>query len=492
MAIQRDVQMNYQIATKIDESAEIIVLTVVDQQQLIEAALLPAGLLTEVNSLIERQALQCKAGQVQVLFRACAPYKIILVGVGAKAKLNAMAWQKAAKALGRVLVDSNYQNVTWLLDNAKKTHKCLSALIIALEDARYQQGQLKKEAPAALAWPSAITIVAAWAEDAALGLLQGQAIADGIRLTKTLGDLPANHCTPTILAAKAQELADNSQGLVTVEVLDETQIKALGMGCLLAVAQGSVEPPRFIIFKYTGGVADQAPVVLVGKGITFDSGGISIKGASRMDEMKYDMCGAASVFGVMQALVELKPAIHVCGLIAAAENMPSGAALKPGDVITSMSGLTVEVLNTDAEGRLVLADALTYAERFKPKAVINMATLTGAIIIALGAGASGLMANDASLAQALIQAGEVTCDRLWQLPLWDEYQELIDTPFADVANLGNDEAKSITAACFLARFTQSYAWAHLDIAGTAWTAAGKRRMATGRPVATLVEYLLNN
>lgn len=258
------------------------------------------------------------------------------------------------------------------------------------------------------------------------------------------------------------------------------------------MSQGSLESPRFIVFKYAGGVPTTDPIVLVGKGVTFDSGGISIKGGSRMDEMKYDMCGAAAIFGVMKALVELQPAIHVCGLIAATENMPSGAALKPGDVITSMSGLTVEVLNTDAEGRLVLADALTYAARFKPKAVIDLATLTGAIIVALGSGASGLMSNNEALAQHLLRAGTMAGDRLWQLPLWDEYQELIDTPFADMANLGNDEAKSITAGCFLARFATEYAWAHLDIAGTAWVAAGKKRAATGRPVATLVEYLLGN
>lgn len=483
--------MSYQIATQLDRDVNIVVISILNQQHIAAPALMPAPLLAEVETLIDQQGLRLKLGQVQVFYRNAAPQKVILVGLGDNAPLNVLDWQKAAKAVGSALVDSHQPCVAWLLDDAEKSTSLLRALIIAIADAHYQQGQLKKEAPPLMAWPQQITFVGSWANDAAAGVLQGQAIAKGIHLSKTLGDLPANHCTPTILAAKAVALADSSQGRLTVEVLDEQQIKALGMGCLLAVSQGSAEPARFIVFQYAGGVASQAPVVLVGKGVTFDTGGISLKSAGHMDEMKYDMCGAGAVFGVMQALIELQPAVHVCGLIAATENMPGGAAVKPGDVVTSMSGLTVEILNTDAEGRLILADALTYAERFAPKAVINMATLTGAMIVTLGAVASGLMANDQALADALLKAGQVAADRLWQLPLWDEYQELIDTPFADVANLGNDEAKSISAGCFLARFAKAYPWAHLDIAGTAWL-SGKRRIATGRPVATLVEYLLAN
>ena len=482
---------NYQIATELTAASEIIVLGV-KQSNLTAGELLPPALGEELENCLKRQQLNLKLGQVSVSYRATAPFKVILVGLGDDATLSVMAWQKVAKAVGLALVDSNHQQVSWLLNVPSDAAKWLRGLVIALDSARYQQGHLKKAGVAPSAWPQQITLVGAWAKEAQLALDQGIAISEGIHLTKTLGDLPANHCTPRLLAAQALDLAANSQGRLSVEILDEHAIKALGMGCLLGVSQGSVEPPRFIIFKYAGNASDTAPIVLVGKGVTFDSGGISIKGGSRMDEMKYDMCGAASIFGVMKALVKLQPAVHVCGLIAATENMPSGSALKPGDVITSMNGLTVEVLNTDAEGRLVLADALTYAERFKPKAVIDIATLTGAIIVTLGAAASGLMANDEALASHLLASGTVTGDRLWQLPLWDEYQELIDTPFADVANLGNDEAKSITAGCFLARFAKAYPWAHLDIAGTAWLAAGKKRAATGRPVATLVDYLLEN
>lgn len=483
--------MSYQIDTQLDLDVNIAVISLVDSQQIAAPSLIPAPLLADIEALIERQGLRLTLGQVQVFYRNVAPHKVILVGLGKRAALNILAWQKAAKAVGSALVDSHYQSVAWLLDECEKSVSTLRALIIGVADAHYQQGQLKQEAPPAIAWPKHITLVGVWASDAAKGLSQGQAVAKGVHLAKTLGDLPANHCTPSLLAGKAVALADSSQGRLKVEILDEQQIKALGMGCLLAVSQGSVEPPRFIVFQYSGGVEQEAPVVLVGKGVTFDTGGISLKSAAHMDEMKYDMCGAAAVFGVMQSLIELQPAMHVCGLIAATENMPSGSAVKPGDVVTSMSGLTVEILNTDAEGRLILADALTYAERFAPKAVIDMATLTGAMIVTLGAVASGLMANNQTLADELLKAGEVAADRLWQLPIWDEYQELIDTPFADVANLGNDEAKSISAACFLARFAKAYPWAHLDIAGTAWI-SGKRHIATGRPVATLVEYLLSS
>ncbi len=478
----------YQLANTLTSDVEIIVVGLHVNKRV--AAPVPPMLSAEINAVIERQALTLTLGQTHIFYRAEAPYKVIIVGLCAIEDMTLVAWQKAVKAVAKQIADSNRQSLAFVVP--EKAYVWLRATVIALDSANFQQGQLKKAGLNPSTWPSRITFVGTWSAAATTELAQGAAIASGIQLTKTLGDLPANYCTPRILAASAKTLAENSHGLLKVEVLDELQIKSLGMGCLLGVSQGSVEPPRFIVFKYAGGVAETAPIVLVGKGVTFDSGGISIKGGSRMDEMKYDMCGAAAIFGVMEALVQLQPAIHVCGLIAATENMPSGSALKPGDVITSMSGLTVEILNTDAEGRLVLADALTYAARFKPKAVIDLATLTGAIIVALGAEASGLMSNNEPLAESLLQAGTQTGDRLWQLPLWDEYQELIDTPFADVANLGNEEAKSITAGCFLARFASEYAWAHLDIAGTAWVSSGKKRAATGRPVATLVEYLLSN
>ncbi|WNZ57380.1 leucyl aminopeptidase [Microbulbifer sp. MKSA007] len=320
------------------------------------------------------------------------------------------------------------------------------------------------------------------------GMEVGAAQALGSNVARDLGDLPGNICTPNYLVAQAKALAKKHAKLTT-SVLDEKKMKALGMGAFLSVSKGSDEPPALIAMNYKGGKASEKPVVLVGKGITFDSGGISIKPGQAMDEMKYDMGGAASVFGVMNALVELQPSINVVGLVAAAENMPSGGASKPGDVVTSMSGKTIEILNTDAEGRLVLCDTITYAAKFKPSAVIDIATLTGACVIALGHHATGLYANNEELAKSLLQAGETTGDRAWQMPLWDEYQSSLDSNFADIQNIGGREAGSVTAACFLARFAKDYKWAHMDIAGSAWK-SGAQKGATGRPVPLLVEYLL--
>ncbi|MDP5209182.1 leucyl aminopeptidase [Microbulbifer sp. 2205BS26-8] len=320
------------------------------------------------------------------------------------------------------------------------------------------------------------------------GMKLGAAQALGSNVARELGDLPGNICTPSYLAAEARKLA-KKQAKLTATVLDEKKMQSLGMGALLSVAKGSEQPPALIAMHYKGSKASEKPVVLVGKGITFDSGGISIKPGLAMDEMKYDMGGAACVFGVMNALVELQPSINVVGLVAAAENMPSGRASKPGDIVTAMSGKTIEILNTDAEGRLVLCDTLTYAGKYKPRAVIDIATLTGACVIALGHHASGLYANNQALAQALLKAGETTGDRAWQMPLWDEYQSSLDSNFADIQNIGGREAGSVTAACFLSRFAKDYNWAHLDIAGSAWK-SGAAKGATGRPVPLLVEYLL--
>ncbi|WP_346839186.1 leucyl aminopeptidase [Microbulbifer sp. SAOS-129_SWC] len=320
------------------------------------------------------------------------------------------------------------------------------------------------------------------------GIEIGAAQATGSNTARELGNLPGNICTPSYLASEARDLAKKHTKLTTT-ILDEKKMKSLGMGAFLSVAKGSDEPPALIAMQYKGGKAGDKPVVLVGKGITFDSGGISIKPGQSMDEMKYDMGGAASVFGVMHALLELQPAINVVGLVAAAENMPSGRASKPGDIVTSMSGKTIEILNTDAEGRLVLCDTLTYAAKYKPKTVIDIATLTGACVIALGNHATGLYANKQGLADKLLAAGERTGDRAWQMPLWDEYQPMLDSNFADMQNIGGREAGSVTAACFLSRFTKDYTWAHLDIAGSAWN-SGANKGATGRPVPLLMEYLL--
>ena len=316
---------------------------------------------------------------------------------------------------------------------------------------------------------------------------QAVAIASGVREAREWANRPANHATPTMLGEAARALAKAPR--VSCEVLGPKEVARLGMGSFQAVAQGSKEELRFIVLRYEGAAKSQAPVVLVGKGITFDTGGVSLKPAPEMDEMKFDMGGAASVLGVFRTLGELKPAVNVVGLIPACENMPDGGALKPGDVVTSMSGQTIEVLNTDAEGRLVLCDALTYAERFKPRAVIDIATLTGACVIALGGVRSGLFASDDGLADALLAAGDRAGDLCWRLPLDDDYAEALKTNFADVANVGGRPAGAVTAAKFLQRFASEFAWAHLDIAGTAWK-GGAAKGATGRPVGLLVHYLL--
>ncbi|MBL8481205.1 MAG: leucyl aminopeptidase [Rhodocyclaceae bacterium] len=318
-------------------------------------------------------------------------------------------------------------------------------------------------------------------------LAQGEAIAAGIALAKDLGNLPGNYCTPAHLAEQALELGRNLP--IKVSVLERADMQELGMGALLSVAAGSHQPPKFIVMEYHGEGAADAPIVLVGKGITFDTGGISIKPSADMDEMKFDMCGAASVLGTMKCVATMGLPLAVVGIVPTTENMPGGGATKPGDVVTSMSGQTVEVLNTDAEGRLILCDALTYAERYDPDCVIDIATLTGACVVALGQVASGLLANDDALARELLDAGQSAYDRAWQLPLWDDYQDLLKSNFADMANIGGRYAGTITAACFLSRYTKKYKWAHLDIAGTAWR-SGDKKGATGRPVPMLMHFLL--
>ena len=319
-------------------------------------------------------------------------------------------------------------------------------------------------------------------------LSRGVALAKGVKLTRDLANRPANACTPTYLAEQAEELG-NEFPSVEVTVVEEQEMEDLGMNSLLSVSQGSAQPAKLVIFRYQGAGNGSKPVVLVGKGVTFDTGGISIKPSSAMDEMKFDMCGAASVFGAVAAVAGMELPINLVGVTPAVENMPSGTATKPGDIFTSMSGQTIEVLNTDAEGRLILCDALTYSERFEPAVVIDIATLTGACVVALGKHATGLLSNHDPLAADLLQAGLTAGDRAWQLPIWDEYEKQLESPFADMANIGGREAGTITAACFLAKFTKKFQWAHLDIAGTAWV-SGKNKCATGRPVPLLVQYLV--
>ena len=316
---------------------------------------------------------------------------------------------------------------------------------------------------------------------------EGEAIGQAVSLAKDLGNLPGNVCTPTYLAERAREMA-KAAGL-KCEILERGDCEALKMGSFLSVANGSRQPPKFIILEHRGGKPGAKPVVLIGKGITFDTGGISLKGGEGMDEMKFDMCGAASVIGAMQAVAALKLPLNVVALVPTTENMPGGAATKPGDIVTSMSGQTIEVLNTDAEGRLILCDALTYAERYEPACVIDVATLTGACVVALGHVATGLYSNNDSLARELLAAGDDAHDRAWHMPMWDDYQEQLKSNFADMANIGGRPAGSVTAACFLSRFARKFEWAHLDIAGTAWK-SGAAKGSTGRPVSMLTHFLL--
>ncbi len=323
---------------------------------------------------------------------------------------------------------------------------------------------------------------------AEVALKRALAVADGVQFARDLGNLPGNICTPTYLAEQAQQLANTYD--IKIEVLERADMEVLGMGSLLSVARGSRQPPKFIVMQYNKGESNQKPVVLIGKGITFDAGGISIKPSAEMDEMKFDMCGAASVLGTMKAVARMELPINLVVIVPTCENLPDGDANKPGDVVTSMSGQTIEVLNTDAEGRLILCDAMTYAERFEPEVVVDIATLTGACVIALGHHASGLFSNDDSLARELLAAGEAAWDRAWHMPMWEDYQEQLKSNFADMANIGGRAGGSITAACFLSRYAKKFDWAHLDIAGTAWK-SGKEKGSTGRPVPLLTQFLVD-
>ncbi|WP_067215212.1 leucyl aminopeptidase [Marinomonas gallaica] len=412
---------------------------------------------------------------------------LLLVGTG-KDALSDMNVKKVAAAVGTQIKSLPYANVavaaSGLSVKDRDADNMTTLLAQWLNEAFYEFLGFKQSDAEKVSKVETLQIEGT-NEDA---LKVGVATASGSAFTRQLGNLPGNVCTPAYLASKAQHLGEEFG--IDIELLDETKMDELGMHCLLSVGRGSDQPSYLIVMHYRGGKEDEAPHVLLGKGITFDTGGISLKPGAKMDEMKYDMCGAASVFGTMKAICELKPALNFTAVIAAAENMPSARATKPGDVVRTMSGKTVEVLNTDAEGRLVLCDALTYIERFKPQSVVDIATLTGACIVALGSVNSGMYANKQDVADALKAAGSDAADKLWQMPLDEEYQQQLDSNFADMGNIGGPEAGSVTAACFLSRFTESYPWAHLDIAGTAWT-GGAAKGASGRPVGLLTQYLLS-
>lgn len=453
----------------------------------------------QLTALLKREAFQGKAGQYLLLLnpQGIAAERLLVLGFGnmKDGKVSADNYRRAVQKISEALRPTPCNDISLSLGEVSVIDQDTSwqARQVAehLGQLEYRADTLKSKLAEVSLQLKKVVFGSDKSQVPAVtkGLVLGQAIAKGVNLARNLGDLPGNICTPTYLAEQARQLA-KGQTKLSVNILEEKQMKELGMGSFLSVAAGSEQPAKLIVLDYRGGNKKDAPVALVGKGITFDTGGISLKPGPAMDEMKYDMCGAASVLGSMRTLVELQLPINVVGVIAATENMPSGAATKPGDIVTSMSGQTIEILNTDAEGRLVLCDALTYTERFKPKAVIDIATLTGACVIALGNHATGLFSNNDDLAKALLKAGDESADRAWQMPLWDDYQKQLDSNFADMANIGGREAGSVTAACFLSRFAKKFAWAHLDIAGTAWRSGGTKG-ATGRPVPLLVQYLLN-
>lgn len=442
-----------------------------------------------------------KTGETLLLVKVpgITAQRLILVGSGKTADgITAKNYIKIADAAASAIKKSGALQASLFLsdipvigkDNAWKAEQAA----IACENTLYSFDQTKsKPEHEAEDYSDAIeNILWAGPSDEQAALEKGQAIGRGISVAKDLGNMPANICTPNYLAEQAQALADET-GLIETTIIDEAELDAMGAGAFVSVAKGSSESGKFIIMKYQGAAdANEAPHMILGKGITFDTGGISLKPGAGMDEMKFDMCGAASVLGAMTSLTELKPNINIIGMITTAENMPAGNASKPGDVVTTLSGKTVEILNTDAEGRLVLCDALTYAiDNLKPASIVDIATLTGACMMALGTVNSGLFTEDESLATELQQAATDSHDKVWRLPLEDDYQEQLDSNFADIANIGGRLAGSTTAACFLARFTEGQSWAHLDIAGTAWHSGGKNKGSTGRPVPLLVNYLLN-
>ena len=411
--------------------------------------------------------------------------RVAVVACGAAGQA---AWRKALAAGLGLVKGGGAQHVAVALVGAKPTDGHAEALVAVASEQTYIYRHTKPSAPPASKL-SRVSLVCDKADAAGLeaGLLRGRAIAAGVALAREQANRPGNHCTPSDLASAAKGLA-KSHGL-KVEVLDRKDVEKLGMGAFLAVAQASHQPLKFIVLRWNGAAKGAAPVVLVGKGITFDTGGVSLKPAPEMDEMKFDMGGAASVLGTLRAVAELKLKLNVVGLIPTCENMMGGAAVKPGDVVTSMSGQTIEILNTDAEGRLILCDALTYAERFKPAAVVDIATLTGACVIALGNHRSGLFSPSDELAAELQGAGDRAADPAWRLPLDDEYDDALKSNFADMGNVGGRAGGAITAAKFLQRYTAKYPWAHLDIAGTAWK-SGAAKGGTGRPVALLTHFLL--
>ncbi|GLS26218.1 leucyl aminopeptidase [Marinibactrum halimedae] len=481
------------------QKADCTVITVFEDKTLSPSAQLVDELSDgALSALLKSGDIVGKVGKTTTLFslNGIATPKIIIVGAGKTEGLSPEDAKKLFSTIANNINTPTIKSVALYLDdliiNHRDQHWCAQHLAQAIAAASYRYDTTKSKKADKPALKSLLFNVptAAVAKKVQPFLERGQSIGNGMNVTRELGNLPGNICTPAYLAKQARSMARGNPKL-SVTILKEKEMRTLGMGALLSVSAGSEQEAHLIVMEYKGAAKSKPPHALVGKGITFDTGGISLKPGANMDEMKFDMCGAASVFGAMSAIVELEPAINVVAIIAASENMPSGRATKPGDVVTSMSGQTIEILNTDAEGRLVLCDALSYAEKFKPASVIDVATLTGACMVALGKHLSGLYSNDDDLGNTLFELSQQCGDKAWRMPMGEEFQAQLDSNFADMANIGGPFGGSVTAACFLARFTQSMTWAHLDVAGTAWH-SGAKKGATGRPVPLLCEYLLSN
>lgn len=449
-----------------------------------------------IADIVRRGDMEGKAGTTLLLHNVPGTLcdRILMVGLGKEKDFREKEFISAIRTTVKTLNETGAFDASIFLTELAVKKRSIAwrvrqTAIVAL-DATYRFDQFKSKKDEVRRPLRKLTLAVERRSELALaeeGLSQGLAIAEGMTQAKNLGNMPANICHPTYLGEQARAMAEEF-GL-NCEILERAEMEALGMRSLLSVARGAHQPPQLIALTYKGGKASEKPIVVIGKGVTFDTGGISLKPAAEMDEMKYDMCGAASVLGTMRAVARMKLPINLVMIIPATENMPGGNATRPGDIVSSMSGQTIEILNTDAEGRLILCDALTYAERFEPETVIDVATLTGACVVALGGVASGLFSNKDSLARDLLDAGDEAHDRAWHMPLWDDYQDLLKSPFADMANIGGRWGGAITAACFLSRFAKKYDWAHLDVAGTAWK-SGVDKGATGRPVPLLTHYIL--
>ena len=450
-----------------------------------------------LSRLVDAGDASAKPGRTLLVPRleGVAADRVLLVGCGKEREFDAKALSRAVAAAAQALCRTSVEEATSYLAHGPvegiEEYYAARLTVEAVRSALYRFDELKSE-------PSDADKLARFAiavdgpgavEEAQRGVRHGQAVAAGVKLARDLGNRPANVCTPSHLAGEARALAERFERIET-DVLDEGDMQRLGMGALLSVTHGAEEPARLIVMQYNGADSQAAPVAICGKGVTFDTGGISLKPPAKLDEMKFDMCGAASVLGTMAALGELQPEINVVGLVPACENMPGSRATRPGDIVKSLSGKTVEILNTDAEGRLILCDALTYALRYQPRYLLDVATLTGACVVAIGHLYAGLFANDEPLAEALLAAGKRSLDPAWRLPVDEEYGESLRSRFADFANIGGRDAGASVAAQFLSRFVDGTPWAHLDIAGAAWK-SGKRKGATGRPVPLLVDFLLN-